>query len=206
MYTTTLLAGERSGNLQEVLERYVSFQNVSLTFRKKLTASLIYPGLLLTLVMRPDDLHVHRSRAAVRPALRPDGLQAARHDDRAAHLWQVDCSTTSSGSLLTALAIAAALWRFSITEHGRDTVDGVRVGLPIFGKIWLKYQVALFSRTLSTLLTGGLPLVPSLETAARVHLVAPRFQGRLHLHRHRSRRQEPCRFAQQYRRLPRPRY
>jgi type IV pilus assembly protein PilC len=38
MYTTTLLAGERSGNLQEVLERYVSFQRISLTFRKKLMA------------------------------------------------------------------------------------------------------------------------------------------------------------------------
>jgi type IV pilus assembly protein PilC len=59
------------------------------------------------------------------------------------------------------------LWRFSITDKGRDTVDAVRVGLPVFGKIWLKYQVALFSRTLSTLLSGGLPLVPSLETAAR---------------------------------------
>jgi type IV pilus assembly protein PilC len=65
------------------------------------------------------------------------------------------------------LAIAFALYRFSITERGRDFVDGVRVKLPVFGKIWLKYQVALFSRTLSTLLTGGLPLVPSLETAAR---------------------------------------
>jgi type IV pilus assembly protein PilC len=41
------------------------------------------------------------------------------------------------------------------------------VALPIFGNIWLKYQVALFSRTLSTLLQGGLPLVPSLETAAK---------------------------------------
>jgi len=69
--------------------------------------------------------------------------------------------------ILIALAIAAAVYRFSITERGRDFVDGVRVGLPIFGKIWLKYQVALFARTLSTLLTGGLPLVPSLETAAR---------------------------------------
>jgi type IV pilus assembly protein PilC len=39
--------------------------------------------------------------------------------------------------------------------------------MPIFGKIWLKYQVAMFARTLSTLLTGGIPLVPSLETAAR---------------------------------------
>ena len=51
MYTTTLLAGERSGNLQEVLERYVSFQKVSLAFRKKLTTSLIYPALLMTLVI-----------------------------------------------------------------------------------------------------------------------------------------------------------
>src|SRR5271157_2491384 len=50
MYTTTLLAGERSGNLQEVLERYVSFQRTSLTFRKKLIGSLIYPTVLLTLV------------------------------------------------------------------------------------------------------------------------------------------------------------
>ena len=50
MYTTTLLAGERSGNLQEVLERYVSFQRISLAFRKKLVASLIYPCVLLTLV------------------------------------------------------------------------------------------------------------------------------------------------------------
>ena len=69
--------------------------------------------------------------------------------------------------LLGVLAIAAAGYRFSITERGKDFIDGFRVGLPIFGKIWLKYQVALFSRTLSTLLTGGLPLVPSLETAAR---------------------------------------
>ena len=47
MYTTTLLAGERSGNLLEVLERYVSFQRISLTFRKKLITSLIYPCVLM---------------------------------------------------------------------------------------------------------------------------------------------------------------
>ena len=50
MYTTTLLAGERSGNLQEVLERYVGFQRISLTFRKKLISSLIYPCVLVALV------------------------------------------------------------------------------------------------------------------------------------------------------------
>lgn len=70
--------------------------------------------------------------------------------------------------LALGLVIAAsAFYRFAITERGRDFVDAVRVKMPVFGKIWLKYQVALFARTLSTLLTGGLPLVPSLETASR---------------------------------------
>jgi len=65
------------------------------------------------------------------------------------------------------VAVAATIYRFSITDKGRDVVDGIRIRMPLFGKIWLKYQVALFARTLSTLLTGGLSLVPSLETAAR---------------------------------------
>jgi len=69
--------------------------------------------------------------------------------------------------LLIMAATGFGSYRFSITEKGRDFIDGVRIKLPIFGKIWLKYQVALFARTLSKLLTGGLSLVPSLETAAR---------------------------------------
>jgi type IV pilus assembly protein PilC len=68
---------------------------------------------------------------------------------------------------LIALGTVGGAYRFAITERGRDFVDGFRIRMPVFGKIWLKYQVALFARTLSTLLSGGLPLVPSLETAAR---------------------------------------
>jgi type IV pilus assembly protein PilC len=57
------------------------------------------------------------------------------------------------------------LWARS--ERGARMFDSLRYRLPLFGKIWMKYQVAMFSRTLSTLLTGGLPLVPSLETASQ---------------------------------------
>lgn len=166
IYTTTLLAGERSGNLQEVLDRYVSFQRVSLTFRKKLTASLIYPGLLLTIVsgllvfmftvVIPQFAQLYDQMGSKLPSL-TIGLLTFGKWTQHNIVWIV----------LTVAIIAASLWRFSLTEKGRDTVDSVRVGLPIFGKIWLKYQVALFARTLSTLLSGGLPLVPSLETAAR---------------------------------------
>src|SRR5438105_10212032 len=51
IYTTTLMAGEKSGNIDEVLTRYINFQRLAMTFRKKLFVSLIYPTLLVTVVM-----------------------------------------------------------------------------------------------------------------------------------------------------------
>lgn len=166
MYTTTLLAGERSGNLQEVLERYVSFQKVSLSLRKKLIGSLIYPGVLLTLVF---GLMAFMFTVVV-PQF------AVLYDQMGSKLPTMTTMLLDFGKWLqhnilyivgaTALVLFS-LYRYSITENGRDTIDGIRIKMPVFGKIWQKYQVALFSRTLSTLLTGGLPLIPSLETAAR---------------------------------------
>src|ERR1700751_3486507 len=46
MYTSTLMAGEKSGNMEEVLGRYIAFQRIAMTFRKKLLSSLWYPALL----------------------------------------------------------------------------------------------------------------------------------------------------------------
>src|SRR5208337_3352987 len=51
IYSTTLLAGEKSGNLEEVLGRYIAFQRLALTFKKKLLVSLVYPALLVTFVL-----------------------------------------------------------------------------------------------------------------------------------------------------------
>jgi type IV pilus assembly protein PilC len=166
MYTTTLLAGERSGNLQEVLERYVSFQRISLTFKKKLITSLIYPCVLMVLVSAlvgfmfayvvPQFATLYDQLGSKLPAMTVALLSFSKWLNRNL-LWIV----------LIGLAIGAGAYRLARTERGRDFVDGFRIKMPVFGKIWLKYQVALFARTLSTLLTGGLPLVPSLETAAR---------------------------------------
>ena len=51
IYVTSVLAGEKSGSLTEVLDRYVTYQRLTLSVRKKLIVSLIYPCLLLTLVI-----------------------------------------------------------------------------------------------------------------------------------------------------------
>jgi type IV pilus assembly protein PilC len=166
IYTTTLLAGERSGNLQEVLERFISFQRISLTFSKKLTASLIYPTVLIVFV---TGLFIFLITVVV-PQFSTlyDGM-GIKLPWLTVALLNFGIGAQHKGPWV-ALLLAAAIYglvRYSKTDRGRDQVDGFRIGIPIFGKIWIKYQVALFGRTLSTLLTGGLPLVPSLETAAK---------------------------------------
>ena len=166
VYTTTLLAGERSGNLEEVLQRFLDFQRVSLTFRKKLRASLIYPVFMIVMITAlcvflitfvvPRFAELYDQLGTQLPGLTMTLLsmgQYAQHDG-----WWI---------LILLAGGIFALVRWSGTEAGAVLIDRVRIGTPGLGSVWLKYQVGLFSRTLSTLLTGGLPLVPSLETAAR---------------------------------------
>ncbi|SEF93072.1 type IV pilus assembly protein PilC [Bryocella elongata] len=166
VYTTTLLAGERSGNLEEVLQRFLDFQRVALTFRKKVRASLIYPSFLILMVI---GLFIFLITFVV-PRF------AQLYDQLGTQLPQMTLILLAVGQgaqhygLYVAPVAALLGWlifRWTQTEPGALFVDKVRVRLPIFGQVWLKYQVGLFSRTLATLLTGGLPLVPSLETAAR---------------------------------------
>jgi type IV pilus assembly protein PilC len=166
IYTTTLLAGERSGHLEDVLGRFLAFQRISLTFRKKLTASLFYPAMLITMVTALFIFLI--SFVVPRFAMLYDEIgtnlpEATRLLLAVGNNFQHYILWVLGGVAL----IAYLLYRYFNTAKGAARMDRIRIGMPIFGNIWRKYQVALFVRTLSTLLTGGLPPVPSLETAAR---------------------------------------
>ena len=164
IYTTTLLAGEKSGNMEEVLARYIAFQRLALTFKKKLAVSLVYPALLITVVLVmvtflityvvPEFAKLFDNLGAKLPAatvmMLAIGVNAQKYAPFA----------------LVLLALGGfALWRWKKTDQGAESFDRAILAMPILGPIWLKYQVASFSRMLSTLLSGGLPLVPALETA-----------------------------------------
>jgi type IV pilus assembly protein PilC len=166
IFTTTLLAGERSGNLAEVLQRFVDFQRVSLTVTKKLKSAMVYPTLLVTLVA---GLFVFLISFVVpRFAQLYDQLNAPLPKITVILLEIGNASQKYGLYALPFVLLAGFLaYRWSKTDAGATMIDRVRLSIPLIGNIWLKYQVGLFARTLSTLLTGGLPLVPSLETAAR---------------------------------------
>jgi type IV pilus assembly protein PilC len=165
IYTTTLLAGERSGNLEEVLGRYIAFQRVTLAFRKKLLSSLVYPAVLVTALI----IMLTFLMGYVVPQF------ADLYNSLNAKLPEITVFMLAIGTairqyyyviLLTLIGIILGTWTWVRSERGSRTLDAFRYRMPVFGSVWMKYQIAMFSRTLATLLSGGLPLVPSLETAS----------------------------------------
>ncbi|HTD42532.1 MAG TPA: type II secretion system F family protein [Bryobacteraceae bacterium] len=165
IYVTSVLAGERSGSLAEVIERFITYQKLALSVRKKLLLSLLYPALLVSLVIClivflitfvvPNFAGLYQSMQAQLPA---------------PTLILIAIGTTARSYVLLgfgALVVAILGFRaWSRTPGGRETVDRVILRIPIAGEVWLKYQVAQFSRVLSTLLIGGIPLMQALDTAA----------------------------------------
>ncbi len=165
IYVTTVLAGERSGSLGEVLERFISYQKLSLSVRKKLLVSLMYPSVLIFLVIClmvflvtyvvPNFAELYRSMGAQLPT--PTVILIA-------------IGTTAKNYVLlgfAALVAGVVVFRYwSRTPAGSEAVDRVLLKVPVAGEVWLKYQVAQFSRILSTLLVGGIPLLQALDTAS----------------------------------------
>jgi type IV pilus assembly protein PilC len=165
IYVTSVLAGEKSGALGEVLDRFITYQKLALAVRKKLILSLVYPCLLVTLVIClmvflvtfvvPKFADLYSSMGAQLPA---------------ATRVLIAVGTTARSYIVfgfLGLVVAAIAFRFwAKTDKGQVRVDRWRLRTPLVGEVWIKYQVAQFSRVLSTLLVGGIPLMQALETAA----------------------------------------
>jgi type IV pilus assembly protein PilC len=166
IYVTSVLAGEKSGSLVEVLDRYLTYQRLTLALRKKLLVSLLYPSILIILVICliaflityvvPNFAELYNSMGAALPS---------------ATRILIAVGTTARSYVLAAFAAlliaAAGTYLWSRRESSQETLDAVKMRMPLFGEVWTKYQVAQFSRVLSTLLIGGIPLVQALETAGR---------------------------------------
>ncbi len=164
VYSTAILAGEKSGNLPGVLDYYIAYQRVSTGVKKKIAATLVYPVLLITVAIIivtylvtgvvPRFALLYRDMNVELPT--PTRvLIAVTVDYRFLFLGFV--------ALLALIAMGVFLW--SRTDEGGTALDRFKFRLPLVGDTLLKFQVAQFSRTLSTLLTGGTPLVAGLQTA-----------------------------------------
>jgi type IV pilus assembly protein PilC len=164
VYTVSILAGEKSGNLSGVLEYYIAYQRVTTGFRKKLIATLIYPIILIcaaTGIVAYLVSSVIPKFAGLYADLNITLPQATR--------ILIAITVTYRSYLLAAIVLlvvlAAATFAWSQSDKGGLAMERIRMRLPIIGETIQKFQFAQFCRTLSTLLSGGTPLVQAMETA-----------------------------------------
>jgi type IV pilus assembly protein PilC len=165
VYSTAILAGEKSGNLSGVLDYYIAYQRVSTGVKKKIVATLVYPTILIAVsiiilsyivtVVIPKFAMLYRDLNVDLPA--PTQLLIA---------VTVDYRYLLLGGVAVLFLAALGVYLWSRTENGGAVLDRLKFRLPVIGDTLLKFQVAQFSRTLATLLAGGTPLVAGLQTAS----------------------------------------
>jgi type IV pilus assembly protein PilC len=166
VYTASLLAGERSGNLETMLRRYVAYARLLAGVRRKTISALIYPAVLVTLglvvvaiiILRlvPAFAGFYETFDAELPVLTRVIVYGATFLSE--HLLIV---------LVVSLALALALYAWLRQPAQRVHIDRVVLRVPGLGDIARKFAVSQLARTVATLLGGGIPLVNALDVAAR---------------------------------------
>jgi type IV pilus assembly protein PilC len=165
VYSTAILAGEKSGNLSGVLDYYIAYQRVSTGVKKKIVASLVYPALLIIVAT----VIVTYLVTAVVPKF------ALLYNDLGVELpgptrllinITVGYRYYILGTLALLILAVVGVFFWSRSEQGGVAFDRLFFKTPVIGETLLKFQVAQFCRTLATLLTGGTPLVSALSTSS----------------------------------------
>ncbi len=164
VYTVSVLAGEKSGNLSGVLEYYITYQRVTTGLRKKLTAVLIYPTILVFAAAAIVTYLVSSVIPKFGQLYNDLNIQLPE-----ATRILLAVTVTYRFYLLGAIGLfflaAVATFAWSRSEEGGLTLERIRMRLPLVGETITKFQFAQFCRTLSTLLAGGTPLVNAMETS-----------------------------------------
>ena len=166
VYTASILAGEKSGNLEETLRRYVSYARVVSGVRRRTLSALIYPAILLALsgivvaiiIVRvvPEFTSFYDSMGATLPVA--TRVLTGVSGFVTGFFWLI---------VLAAAALAGAGWTWSRQPGRGAQLDRLLLGLPFVGGVATRFATSQLARTLATLLGGGIPLVNALDVAAR---------------------------------------
>ena len=166
VYTASLLAGERSGNLDAVLRRYVEYTKIIATVKRKTVSALVYPAILVTLAIGLVSIIVLKVVPAFSDFYSSFGAQLPLVTRIIVKVSEI--ARNQFVLIVTVLAAAVVAIFAWVKQPGQKArFDRVMLSLPMLGQVARKFATSQMSRTLATLLGGGLPLVNALDIAAR---------------------------------------
>jgi type IV pilus assembly protein PilC len=166
VYTASLLAGERSGNLDAVLRRYVEYAKIISTVKRKTRSALAYPAILIVLSLALVTLIVLKVVPAFADFYASFGAQLPLVTRII--LWI--SAFLRSQFILVAVVLVVGVISFVVwvKQPGQQArLDRLILRTPFIGPIAAKFATSQMARTLATLLGGGLPLVNALEIVAK---------------------------------------
>jgi type IV pilus assembly protein PilC len=168
VYTASLMAGEKSGSLETVIRRYVHHIKVLNSVKSRVVSALIYPAVLVTLSIAVVGLIVFKVVPEFAAFYQQYGDGAALPMSTRVVVAVSNNLVGSGGIILAALIVGIVGVIMWFRQPGqRRRLHAAILRLPYFGPLARTLAVAQVSRTLSTLLSGGIPLVNSLDIAAK---------------------------------------
>ncbi len=165
LYATSLKAGERSGEVEAVVRRFLSYQKILGSVRRKVVGAMVYPavlvGLSVSLIMIlmsyviPKFTEFYSGFGGELPLLTRVVIGTANATKR--HIVEI---------LVAVVAVAVFFERWRKTPAGGKSWDGLLLKLPILGGILHQFSISQFTRSLATMIGAGTPLVSALEISS----------------------------------------
>jgi type IV pilus assembly protein PilC len=166
VYTASLMAGERAGNLDAVLRRFVSYAKVVDTVRKKTISALVYPVILVALAVVLVGIIVLKVVPTFSEFYQSFGAELPL----STRIIVGFSNVVRSNFVLIVIAVVgggAAFYTWIHRPGQRARFDRLLLKSPVAGASMHKFATAQLARTLATLLGGGIPLVNALEISSR---------------------------------------
>ncbi|MBP7586713.1 MAG: type II secretion system F family protein [Thermoanaerobaculia bacterium] len=166
LYAATLKAGERTGELEQVLRRFIRYLKLVIEARKRVVSALVYPAVLvglsiamlfvMAIFVMPRFTVFYDSMDMELPLLTRITLGVSL-------FLRDNIVFILAGGIATAVVFR----RWARTEAGAARLDRWRLRVPLLGPVLHLFSLGEYCRSLATLLAGGMPLVPSMEISGR---------------------------------------
>jgi len=165
LYWTSLKAGEKSGEIESVLRRYLKYQKTVMALSRKVLSTMVYPAILILLSI----VLIAILMTVVIPKFQ-DFFGEFGGQLPLLTIVVINTAGFLRDNIVWILGVLAALLFFGSrwikTTSGAEWGDSMLLKIPIIGGIFRRFGITQFTRSLATLLGGGTPLVPALENAA----------------------------------------
>jgi type IV pilus assembly protein PilC len=166
LYVSMVRAGEASGNLDGILLRLAEYLEATAALKRKIRSAMTYPavafflviliagGLLIWVVPKFQEIYAGFGKDLPGPTRVLIGVSHAL----SSRLYFV---------LAGVIAIFFAVRVYTRTPRGKMRLDWLMLKLPVFGKLFRKVAISRVTRTLSTLIRSGVPILAALEIVER---------------------------------------